>query len=179
MAESFIKDQKKTLPCAAYIDGEYGINKLLAEKGNDLNSLSEFSRFAGVVYDICKIHYSYAVEYAQKRVISETSELLAKYKVGNYDDGPQNVTFANEVELYIQLCTAVTKHYNQALTQAGEAMEFRRPVEQNEDEFWSLCKGSCNDTEKQTISLVKFKCRMCGGKSVISPDEDNEYFCPI
>ena len=30
MAESFIKDQKKTLPCAAYIDGEYGVNKIYA-----------------------------------------------------------------------------------------------------------------------------------------------------
>jgi len=28
MAESFIKNQKKTLPCAAYLNGEYGVKKL-------------------------------------------------------------------------------------------------------------------------------------------------------
>jgi len=28
MAESFIKNQKKTLPCAAYLDGEYGVKNL-------------------------------------------------------------------------------------------------------------------------------------------------------
>jgi malate dehydrogenase len=30
MAESYIKDLKKTLPCAAYLNGEYGINNLYA-----------------------------------------------------------------------------------------------------------------------------------------------------
>ncbi len=30
MAESFLKDQKKQLPCAAYINGEYGVNKIYA-----------------------------------------------------------------------------------------------------------------------------------------------------
>jgi len=30
MAESYIKDLKKTLPCAAYLNGEYGIKKLYA-----------------------------------------------------------------------------------------------------------------------------------------------------
>ena len=28
MAESIIKDKKKVLPCAAYLEGEYGINGL-------------------------------------------------------------------------------------------------------------------------------------------------------
>ena len=28
MAESILKDQKKVLPCAAYLEGEYGINGL-------------------------------------------------------------------------------------------------------------------------------------------------------
>ena len=28
MAESYIKDLKKTLPCAAYLNGEYGVKKL-------------------------------------------------------------------------------------------------------------------------------------------------------
>ena len=28
MAESYLKDQKKTLPCAAYLDGEYGVKDL-------------------------------------------------------------------------------------------------------------------------------------------------------
>ena len=28
MAESYLKDEKKTLPCAAYLDGEYGIKEL-------------------------------------------------------------------------------------------------------------------------------------------------------
>ena len=28
MAESYLKDQNKTLPCAAYLNGEYGINDL-------------------------------------------------------------------------------------------------------------------------------------------------------
>ena len=28
MAESYIKDLKKTLPCAAYLNGEYGIKNL-------------------------------------------------------------------------------------------------------------------------------------------------------
>ena len=30
MAESYIKDLKKTLPCAAYLDGEYGVKNLYA-----------------------------------------------------------------------------------------------------------------------------------------------------
>ena len=30
MAESFIKDLKKTLPCAAYLNGEYGVKELYA-----------------------------------------------------------------------------------------------------------------------------------------------------
>ena len=30
MAESYIKDLKKTLPCAAYLNGEYGIKNLYA-----------------------------------------------------------------------------------------------------------------------------------------------------
>jgi malate dehydrogenase len=28
MAESYLKDQKKKLPCAAYLDGEYGVKDL-------------------------------------------------------------------------------------------------------------------------------------------------------
>jgi malate dehydrogenase len=28
MAESILKDKKKILPCAAYLEGEYGINEL-------------------------------------------------------------------------------------------------------------------------------------------------------
>jgi malate dehydrogenase len=28
MAESYIKDLKKTLPCAAFLNGEYGVNNL-------------------------------------------------------------------------------------------------------------------------------------------------------
>ena len=28
MAESILKDKKKVLPCAAYLEGEYGINGL-------------------------------------------------------------------------------------------------------------------------------------------------------
>jgi len=28
MAESILRDQKKVLPCAAYLEGEYGINGL-------------------------------------------------------------------------------------------------------------------------------------------------------
>ena len=28
MAESYIKDLKKTLPCAAYLNGEYGVKNL-------------------------------------------------------------------------------------------------------------------------------------------------------
>jgi malate dehydrogenase len=30
MAESYLKDQKKTLPCAVYLDGEYGVKDLYA-----------------------------------------------------------------------------------------------------------------------------------------------------
>ena len=30
MAESYIKDLKKTLPCAAYLDGEYGVKNIYA-----------------------------------------------------------------------------------------------------------------------------------------------------
>jgi len=30
MAESYIKNLKKTLPCAAYLDGEYGVKNLYA-----------------------------------------------------------------------------------------------------------------------------------------------------
>ena len=30
MAESYIKDLKKTLPCAAYLNGEYGFKNLYA-----------------------------------------------------------------------------------------------------------------------------------------------------
>ena len=30
MAESYIKDLKKTLPCAAYLNGEYGVSNLYA-----------------------------------------------------------------------------------------------------------------------------------------------------
>ena len=30
MASAYLNDQKKTLPCAAYLDGEYGINGLYA-----------------------------------------------------------------------------------------------------------------------------------------------------
>jgi malate dehydrogenase len=30
IAESYIKDLKKTLPCAAYLNGEYGVNNLYA-----------------------------------------------------------------------------------------------------------------------------------------------------
>ena len=30
MAEAYIKDQKKTLPCAAYLNGEYGIKNIYA-----------------------------------------------------------------------------------------------------------------------------------------------------
>ena len=30
MAESFLKDQKKQLPCAAYLNGEYGVKNLYA-----------------------------------------------------------------------------------------------------------------------------------------------------
>ena len=28
MAEAFLKDKKKILPCAVYLDGEYGVNDL-------------------------------------------------------------------------------------------------------------------------------------------------------
>ena len=28
MAESYLKDQKKTLPCAVYLDGQYGVKDL-------------------------------------------------------------------------------------------------------------------------------------------------------
>ena len=30
MAESYVKDLKKTLPCAAFLNGEYGVDKLYA-----------------------------------------------------------------------------------------------------------------------------------------------------
>ena len=30
MAESYLKDLKKQLPCAAYLDGEYGVKELYA-----------------------------------------------------------------------------------------------------------------------------------------------------
>ena len=30
MAEAFIKDQKKTLPCAAYLNGDYGYKDIYA-----------------------------------------------------------------------------------------------------------------------------------------------------
>ena len=30
MAESYLKDQKKLLPCAAYLNGEYGVKNLYA-----------------------------------------------------------------------------------------------------------------------------------------------------
>jgi len=30
MAESYLKDQKKQLPCAAYLQGEYGVKNLYA-----------------------------------------------------------------------------------------------------------------------------------------------------
>ena len=30
MADSYIKNLKKTLPCAAYLNGEYGVNDLYA-----------------------------------------------------------------------------------------------------------------------------------------------------
>ena len=30
MAESYLKDQKKQLPCAAYLDGEYGAKNIYA-----------------------------------------------------------------------------------------------------------------------------------------------------
>ena len=30
MAESYLKDLKKQLPCAAYLNGEYGVNDLYA-----------------------------------------------------------------------------------------------------------------------------------------------------
>ena len=30
MAESYLKDLKKTLPCAAYLNGEYGVKNLYA-----------------------------------------------------------------------------------------------------------------------------------------------------
>ena len=30
MAESYLKDQKKQLPCAAYLNGEYGLKNLYA-----------------------------------------------------------------------------------------------------------------------------------------------------
>ena len=30
MAESYIKDLKKTLPCATYLDGEYGVKNIYA-----------------------------------------------------------------------------------------------------------------------------------------------------
>ena len=30
MAESYLKDQKKQLPCAAYLNGEYGVEDLYA-----------------------------------------------------------------------------------------------------------------------------------------------------
>ena len=30
MAESYLKNLKKTLPCAAYLNGEYGVNDLYA-----------------------------------------------------------------------------------------------------------------------------------------------------
>ena len=30
MAESYLKDLKKELPCAAYLNGEYGVNNLYA-----------------------------------------------------------------------------------------------------------------------------------------------------
>ena len=30
MAESYLKDSKKTLPCAAYLDGEYGYKNIYA-----------------------------------------------------------------------------------------------------------------------------------------------------
>ena len=30
MAESYLKDLKKTLPCAAYLDGEYGYKNIYA-----------------------------------------------------------------------------------------------------------------------------------------------------
>ena len=30
MAESYLKDMKKTLPCAAYLNGEYGVKDIYA-----------------------------------------------------------------------------------------------------------------------------------------------------
>ena len=30
MAESYLKDQKKVLPCAAYLNGQYGQNNIYA-----------------------------------------------------------------------------------------------------------------------------------------------------
>ena len=113
----------------------------------------------------------------------EINELVMKFRVYEYDpdtcdsmdDGAKliNKKLANELKIIQK------KHYNQALAEATRTMEGHRPEDKDFDETHTQITPyvRCyNETEKQTTQCVKFKCKMCGKKSVISPDEDDEYF---
>jgi malate dehydrogenase len=70
MAESFLLDKKRVLPCAAYLTGQYGVKDLyvgvpvvigakgverIIEVQMNASEKAEFDKSAGAVRDLCEI----------------------------------------------------------------------------------------------------------------------------
>ena len=89
MAESYIKDLKKTLPCAAYLNGEYGVKNLYAgvpviigkngiEKVWPPNLLINWEMYSNILFkvdDIAAISFDIGVELYDFNTIKEYEEL--------------------------------------------------------------------------------------------------------
>ena len=171
--------------------GEFDVEELLREKAGDrVCSYSEIHHLTVAIHDIYQTHYKDVLYGYTKsdymETIYEINELVMKFSVYEYDpdtcDSMDDEAKLINKKLANELKIIQKKHYNQALKEATKTMDGHRPEDKDFDETqtqFTLHVKCYNETEKQTIPLAKFKCRMCGGKSVISPDEDNEYFCPI
>jgi malate dehydrogenase len=70
MAESFLLDKKRVLPCAAYLTGQYGVKDLyvgvptvigakgierIIEVQMNASEKAEFDKSAGAVRDLCEV----------------------------------------------------------------------------------------------------------------------------
>ena len=165
--------------------GEIDVKELLIEKAGRVNSLCEKHTLIVAIHDIYQTHYMDILTlYIEKVILSDINDLLAMFSVYEYDTDTQsqeekfkliNKIVSNELEVIQK------KHYNQALREVTRIMDSHRPEDKDFSETYTQIKPyvRCyNETKKQTKPLAKFKCKMCGEKSNISPDEDNEYFCP-
>src|SRR5947199_8185378 len=68
MAESILKDKKKVLPCAAYLDGEYGINGLFVGVPVKLGR--------GGISEVIEIELSDAEKAAFQKSVASVQELV-------------------------------------------------------------------------------------------------------